>query len=140
MVQFLHKNGADIDKANKSGDTALHLAAARGHLDTVLSLLNNGAEVNIQNENERTALERASLNKHSEIVDALLKKGGKIIAPSNLIVCGARIEHSDTDQSQPQKPLLNAYEQHTSKIVRKNSQHESQQDSQQYQSLNKRKI
>lgn len=62
------------------GNTALHVAAANGHLDIVdyiLSLLkaDNREYINKINEQGNTALHWASLNGHVEVVKALLAAG-----------------------------------------------------------------
>jgi ankyrin repeat family A protein 2 len=45
-VQLLLQKGAIVDKEGKEGETALQLAAAGGHHDTLKILLSEGADLN----------------------------------------------------------------------------------------------
>lgn len=45
-VQLLLQKGAIVDKEGKEGETALQLAAAGGHHDTLKMLLSEGADIN----------------------------------------------------------------------------------------------
>lgn len=56
-----------------SGNKALHLCAANGHLDLVRLLLEHKADVNATNLSGSTALHYASLNGQLEIVQELIK-------------------------------------------------------------------
>ncbi|WP_240905598.1 ankyrin repeat domain-containing protein [Thiorhodococcus mannitoliphagus] len=44
--QFLLRRGASLSQVDDAGDTLLHLAIARGHLDTLARLITLGADVN----------------------------------------------------------------------------------------------
>jgi ankyrin repeat protein len=46
IVKFLVKNGADIEIANRQGNTPLMIAAYREKVDVVRFLLSIGAEIN----------------------------------------------------------------------------------------------
>ena len=56
IVKLLLKSGADVNRQNNSGNTALVLASNSGHDKTVKMLVAAGADVNIQNLNGTTAL------------------------------------------------------------------------------------
>lgn len=62
----------DINAQNKSGWTALHLAASSGRLITVDILLRNGANIETINSNRQTALHIAAYYNHDWVVRALL--------------------------------------------------------------------
>ena len=49
MVDMLLGHGADVDKKNRFGNTALSQAAAKGHERVVDALLRAGADINVQN-------------------------------------------------------------------------------------------
>jgi ankyrin repeat protein len=49
--------GAAVDGKNNFGNTALHLASAKGHLEMVHLLLEKGAVVEVKNEKREMALD-----------------------------------------------------------------------------------
>ncbi len=65
--------GIDVNAQKiQTKDTALHLAALKGHTDIAIELLLNDADPNIQNEYLDTALHYASLRGYYKIVVQLL--------------------------------------------------------------------
>ncbi len=90
LVDLLLDKGADInarDRANGSplerGSTALILAAAGDHLDTVQALFNHPRkpDLNLRDRDGDTALWQASDNENLEMVKFLLGKGAKPNVP-----------------------------------------------------------
>lgn len=74
-VQFLLKNGANVNESNRWGGTALMLAVF-GHtikIEIVKVLLENGADPNSKCKNHSTALMRASQRGNVEVVKLLLE-------------------------------------------------------------------
>jgi ankyrin repeat protein len=71
---------ADVNAADKDGNTALMIASREGHTETVKALLEKGADVNATNKNGNTALILASQLDHTETVKALLEKGADVNA------------------------------------------------------------
>ena len=67
--------GADADKADRWGVTALAQAAARGHLDAVRLLLAHGAAADRASEAGNTPLMAAAARGHVEVMRALLDAG-----------------------------------------------------------------
>lgn len=65
-IEFLLKNGADINKCGEAGNTALIEAVIRGKLNVVDLLLKNGAKLNIINLDNSTALDYALLGLSQE--------------------------------------------------------------------------
>ena len=80
-------NEVDVNTQDKYGETALHLAAANGHLNIVNTLLDNGSDINAQNKHGETALHLAAANGHLNIVNTLLDNGSDI---------NAQNKHGDT--------------------------------------------
>ena len=74
IMKMLLAAGADTNKADHIGNTALILASVKGHLDIVKMLLNEEADTNKANHNGTTALILASMKGHSEIVKMLLNE------------------------------------------------------------------
>jgi uncharacterized protein len=64
--------GSRCNARDCDGDTALALAAERGHIELVKVLLKNGADVNAKNLNGVTALMRAAENDRAAAVKILL--------------------------------------------------------------------
>ena len=56
VVRLLLDNGADPNKANPRGRTALHVATQRGHASIVKTLIDGGGLINYADENGQTAL------------------------------------------------------------------------------------
>jgi ankyrin repeat protein len=74
--------GADVDACDCDGDTALMLAAERGHIELMKVLLKNGADVDAENLDgdagdiaKSTPLMRAAYRGHVDVVKELLAHG-----------------------------------------------------------------
>lgn len=65
----------DVNARACEDETALHLAAANGHHDSVRILLKQGAEVDPEDENGCTPLMFAALKNHAHCVNELLGHG-----------------------------------------------------------------
>ncbi|KAJ4039134.1 hypothetical protein NW761_010252 [Fusarium oxysporum] len=59
---------ADVNRIGFNGETALHIAALRGHNELTKMLLRTGADINAANKDGLTALYAAALNGHVEVV------------------------------------------------------------------------
>jgi hypothetical protein len=59
LVNFLIERGIDLDKRDKNGYTALHMAALRGRVAVTRLLLHAGADVELRTNTGETALEIA---------------------------------------------------------------------------------
>ena len=79
--------GTNLDQQdpNPSGnkDTALGMAAAFGHSDVAIALINAGADLNKRNKDGNTPLHAASFLCHTKIVQALVTKGADKGARNN---------------------------------------------------------
>ena len=75
-LQNLIAAGADVNAADKDGNTAAILASRNGHTDALQALIAAGADVNAANKYGSTAAILASLNGHT---DAL--QGAEILSP-----------------------------------------------------------
>ena len=67
-----------MNAKDKFGETALHSAAGRGHLEIVKLLIAKGADVNARRENGETVLHSASVEGHLEIVKLLTDNGAEV--------------------------------------------------------------
>ena len=65
VTQMLISKGADINKANRNGETPLYRAAANGLSDVVSLLISNRADVNRENNKRETPLDIATQNLES---------------------------------------------------------------------------
>ncbi|XP_071447160.1 transient receptor potential cation channel subfamily A member 1-like [Hetaerina americana] len=74
-VEYLTKEGADVNAEDKDGRSALLLAASRAAWRTVHSLISLGADVSLQDNNQRNALHLVVLNggRLEEFADHLKK-------------------------------------------------------------------
>ena len=75
IVRLLLQEGADKDKANSNGATALLIASYKGHLDIVRFLLQEGADKDKEENNGTTALFVACCEGHLDVVRLLLHEG-----------------------------------------------------------------
>ena len=76
-VRDLLRRGADINKPDGDGWTALIAAAAEGHLEVVKMLLvHSDVDVNLANKDNESALMRAVLAGHAQVATALLSAPG----------------------------------------------------------------
>lgn len=73
VIEFLIKNGADLNYKNKYGTTALMASAFLGHHDAVKLLINSGADTNIKDKNGDTAIMIAHNKKRIAIAELLRK-------------------------------------------------------------------
>ncbi|KAL5509390.1 hypothetical protein EMCRGX_G004757 [Ephydatia muelleri] len=76
VVKVLVENHANLNlKLKLTGESALHVAAFRGHSNVALVLITAGCDVNSQANNGSTALFHASQKGHLGVVNALLAAG-----------------------------------------------------------------
>ncbi len=69
-ARILVKNGADVNKANKTGTTPLYIAAKKGFYWVVVLLVENGADVNLKAYG-KTPRDAAREKGHNDVVDWL---------------------------------------------------------------------
>jgi len=88
-AKILLDKGAKVNLQNKKGETALMMAAYRGHVDTAKLLIDRGANIELKDTSGRTALMTASAatidlkdnnSDFPEFVKLLLDKGANINA------------------------------------------------------------
>ena len=84
MNKFISENRDEINAKNFIGNTALHIATEKKHLNTIKSLLKNGADINIKNNENVTAL-ISTLNKKDknynttyEIIELFIEHGANV--------------------------------------------------------------
>ena len=71
-VELLLARGADIERRNPQGGTALRSAADAGHIEIVKLLLDKGAKASVRDTFGRTPLDYAREKGHAEIVKLLI--------------------------------------------------------------------
>lgn len=75
VARALLQAGADVNAADKDGDTPLHKATRLGDVELIELLLAAGANVNARTKTGRTALTAASIWNYPECIVALLAAG-----------------------------------------------------------------
>ena len=76
-------DGAQVNKGDEDGDTALHMAAVNGRRAAVLTLINSGAKVDAKNSDGHTPLTLAAMNNYSPIAVSLVEKGANVNEKDN---------------------------------------------------------
>lgn len=88
-IEALIADGVDINAAPKSGgyygETALHVAAFRKHVDVLRLLIDSGANVDAADESGLTALHHSALHGPIEAVRALIAAGADLDADRQII-------------------------------------------------------
>ena len=77
-VRVLLDIGADVNRVDENGVSALQAASANGHREIVRLLLDAGADINHVNRDGISALQIASVYGHREIVRLLLDNGADV--------------------------------------------------------------
>lgn len=75
VVDRLLVGGCDTDVQNNTGNTALHLAAAKGSMEMVQRLLAQDADVNIRNAKGMNAAASAAAAGYFDVVTRLVQVG-----------------------------------------------------------------
>jgi ankyrin repeat protein len=93
--------GRLINQHDSLGRTALHLAADKGHFESVDLLLLGGADVNVVDDDGRTPLYRAARRDHANCVKLLVEADGvelnkatssRGLAPLHIAACCGHVE------------------------------------------------
>ncbi|KAK6514409.1 hypothetical protein TWF506_008802 [Arthrobotrys conoides] len=74
LESLLLDHGARIDARTRNGDTALHIAAGKGHIGLVQRLHEKGADVAALNNDKATSLHEAAKFGHVLVASVLLKR------------------------------------------------------------------
>ena len=119
-VNMLMRMGADVNRRDVNGFTALTLATLNNHITCVESLITAGADVNIKDLLGQTALIYAVNKGHFECVTELLKGGadgnsslhwvvdnGKTALLDLLVLAGADVNSLDKDGVMPLMKAVN---------------------------------
>ncbi|KAG5500393.1 hypothetical protein JKF63_03485 [Porcisia hertigi] len=72
---YLEVNPSDIDARDEQGRTAVHMAAANGHMVILEMLFQFNPQPNIPNDEGNTALHFAALNNRVAAAEALIERG-----------------------------------------------------------------
>lgn len=79
---YLEKNPRDVDARDEQGRTAVHMAAANGHMPILEMLFQFSPQPNIPNDEGNTALHFAALNNRVAAAEALLAHGWRPAEPN----------------------------------------------------------
>jgi hypothetical protein len=75
VIKLLLDRGAEVDRVDSNGFTALGWACRKGHVEVIKLLLDRGAKVDRAGSDGSTALRRACHGGHVEVVKLLLEHG-----------------------------------------------------------------
>lgn len=106
-MQALQAKGIRLDEVDYDGRSALHIAAAHGHLELVKWLVNNHAKVNLRDNFGLTGLAEATRNGH-EAVAKVLRDAGADAADLESLKLSSDMEHWSIPSCEVQLgPILN---------------------------------
>lgn len=80
ICKRLGERGADVNIADISGYTALHVACRYGHLKTIEVLIDRNSDPNALDDNDRTPIMIAAQFKQPLAVECLMKAGAELNA------------------------------------------------------------
>ena len=103
-IARLLREGININEGNAQKETALHMAAARGHYSTVIFLINNHANPFARTVKQWLALHHATRFRHANIANYLMKKG---LSPHFRTSDG--YSSIDMARTNNDRPLLNVF-------------------------------
>lgn len=86
-LERLIASGAEVDAADYDGRTALHLAAAEGHVAAVELLLRKGARVGVVDRWGGTPLHDAVRHRQRPVVALLLRHGARLVGDHAAQLC-----------------------------------------------------
>lgn len=101
LMELFYLRGADVNRTNRFGETALMLAAWKNRKEALRWLLGRGARPDrgADDAREWTALHYATFGGHAELVDTLLSAGAAINARSTngstVVMMAAREGHAE---------------------------------------------
>jgi ankyrin repeat protein len=78
VCSLLIEHNTSVDQVTKDGETALHLASEKGHLDIARLLIEHNASVDLATKDGRTALHLASQSGHLDVVRLLIEHNTSI--------------------------------------------------------------
>jgi ankyrin repeat protein len=84
IVQMLLDRGADSHLQTTTGDTPLHYASCREHLQLAQIMLDQGADVNSQNDTGDSPLHHACRRDNLKLAQILLDRGAEINAQNKI--------------------------------------------------------
>lgn len=73
----------DVNQPGNFGDRPIHLAASRGNVSELNTLIRNGADVNLPGEHEYSAMHLAVLRGNYDAVRLLVKAGADLSAKND---------------------------------------------------------
>ena len=79
LLEFVD-HGLPVDAQDEAGNTALMLAAYRGHPETVRALIERGADVNLRNNRDQSPIAGALFKGEDEVVTVLRAAGADLDA------------------------------------------------------------
>lgn len=80
LLRYLLEQGLDVNSMDvfDNANTALHIAASRGHLGSVNALLDHNANLNLYNADHDTPLFLAACGEHYEVAKAMIQRNASI--------------------------------------------------------------
>jgi uncharacterized protein len=96
ILEFLLRNGAEIDLRTSHRETALIIASAKGDIETVEFLLKHGANADIQDNTGKVAAIRAAERGNFSVVKLLTKEKTPTGLPSAMLIGSAREGNVET--------------------------------------------
>ena len=107
VVEFLLAKGAQVDRPDLSGNSALMGVCFKGYKNIAAMLIDAGVDVNQRNSNGATALTFAATFGHLDIAEMLLKKGADIELRDQR--GKSPLDHARLQENEPMIALIENY-------------------------------
>ena len=88
------EQGADIDRIDQYGDTALLIACENSHEEVAEFLIEKGANIEARNNHSSTVIMRAAMKGEADVVSLLIKKGANVNAVNKAGISALSFAHS----------------------------------------------
>lgn len=119
LPEYIDRVLVDVNQVSLFGDYPLHVAAVRGSLEEIETLLENGANINVKGEHDFTPLHSAVEQGHPEAVKLILENGADS-SPINVYgdtPLALALSFDETDETGKYKKIIEHIKRHLGSTI-----------------------